>query len=314
MKNEKNIDMNSQAYNRASGLPVDMPAASKKLNDIKNIHSIAQKSQAIYNRAIQRPAVNSISKIRRIGRSMDIARSKSIAHFATHRVTDIKTNNKPVVNNKPIDIGPVKHPLATRVEQVRSIAKSQQSKPAADKPAKVIKEEAIAAALKKPTGKSKKSNNLFKRYPKFVNAFTIGLILLITVGYFAYINMPALSVRIASAQANIEAKYPSYRPDGYSINGPVSYSNGQVVINFHANTGNSQFSIKQTKSSWDSSALEVQVNKDSNGEFITTQDGGLTIYTYNNNAAWINDGILYNITGNAPLSIGQIQKIVTGLL
>ncbi|MEI7539246.1 MAG: DUF4367 domain-containing protein [Candidatus Saccharibacteria bacterium] len=314
MKNEKNIDMNSQAYNRAAGLPVDMPTASKKLNDIRNIHSIAQKSQALYNRAIQRPAVNSISKMRRIGRSIDIARSKSIAHFATHRTTDTKPNNQSTINNKRMDIGPVKHPLAARVEQVRSIAKNQTNKPITNKPAKIIKEEAITAALKKPAEKSKKTKNLFKRYPKLVNAFSIGLILLITVGYFAYINMPALSVRIASAQANIEAKYPSYHPDGYSINGPVSYSNGQVVINFHANTGNSQFSIKQTKSSWDSSALEVQVNKDSNGEFITTQDGGLTIYTYNNNAAWINDGILYNITGNAPLSIGQIQKIVTGLL
>ena len=125
--------------------------------------------------------------------------------------------------------------------------------------------------------------------------------------------MPSLSVRIASIQAGISATYPEYSPNGYSLNGPVQFSDNEVVINFRANTGNTKFVIKQSKSSWDSSAVKNKVSNDSKGEFITTEEKGLTIYTYNGNASWVNGGILYAITGDAPLSGDQIRRIATSL-
>ena len=39
--------------------------------------------------------------------------------------------------------------------------------------------------------------------------------------------MPTLSVRVAASQAGIDASYPSYRPDGYALNGPVTYGDGR---------------------------------------------------------------------------------------
>ena len=133
-------------------------------------------------------------------------------------------------------------------------------------------------------------------------------------GYLTYMNLPVLSVKIAATQAGINATYPDYRPDGYKIDGPVSFTSGQVTINFVANTGTSRFSIKQSKSTWDSSAVLDNVVRPAVGEkYITNQEQGLTIYTYNGNATWVNGGILYNIQGDAPLSGDQLRHIATSL-
>jgi len=281
----------------------------KKPTNATAVHSLTQKSQTLYRRATKKPAGHSASPIRKIGRSMDIARSKSVTHFALRPVVE---SVKPVAAKQRPDIGPVKHPLTTRAEKTRSLTKNQPAKPFLTKSSKVIKEEAIAEAFKKAAEKPK-NNNALKRHTKFINVFIISIILLITAGYFTYLNMPILSVRVASAQAGINATYPEYHPDGYSLNGPVSYSDGEVTINFNANTGNTNFIIKQSRSSWDSSALKDQVKKDSKDIFNTTEERGLTIYTYNNNTVWVNGGILYTITGDAPLSNDQIRRIATSL-
>ena len=168
----------------------------------------------------------------------------------------------------------------------------------------------IAKALATPRPKEKKEK-LFKKHSKFINVFSISILVVIVVGYFVYVNMPILSVRIAGAQAGINAKYPEYHPDGYSIDGPVSYSDGEVTINFHANTGNTKFVIKQSKSTWDSSAVKNKVTADYKGEFVATEVQGLTIFTYNGNATWVNGGILYSISGDAKLNNDQIRRIAT---
>ena len=218
---------------------------------------------------------------------------------------------------RSMDIGPSRHPLATKVNNLRAMTKNQPIvKPAITNNSQTIKQEAIAEAFKKLDEHQKEEKITPKRQFKFITIFCIivGIIFLIAIGWIIYINMPTLSVNVASAQAGINATYPEYRPDGYNINGPVSYSDGQVTITFRANTGNSQFVINQSKSSWDSSAVKNQVTNDAKGEPITTtEERGLTIYTYSGNAAWVNGGILYTIKGNAKLSGDQIRQIATSL-
>ena len=132
--------------------------------------------------------------------------------------------------------------------------------------------------------------------------------------YFTYINMPSLSVRVAAAQAGIDASYPEYRPIGYRLNGPVAYRDGEVTMQFASNSGPQHFALAQTKSSWDSTALlEKFVNPRSNGHYATYTDAGLTIYTYGNNAAWVNGGILYSVEGNATLSNEQVRRMATSM-
>ena len=126
--------------------------------------------------------------------------------------------------------------------------------------------------------------------------------------------MPNLSVRVAAAQAGIDATYPSYRPDGYKLNGPVAYNQGEVSMKFAANAGPQDFTIVQSKTNWDSSAAKENYVKPKWGDNVMQYtEHGLTIYAHDGDAAWVNNGILYTIDGDAPLSASQIRGIATSM-
>lgn len=319
MKENEPVILKGKLYDSVTGLPIqkttqntDQTPLIKKRGVVTTTHkSLVRKSHDLYQRASQKTALHSKPLVRKIGRSMDIARSKSVSRFVDHRSAQLA---KPLVAKRQPDAQPIRHPLAARVDHIRSLKKPQPVVSETVKTSKMVKEEAIAEALKK-TDQTKplKKPNFFKRHHKLINIFSVSILILAITGYITYLNMPNLSVIVASTQAGINAKYPEYVPDGYRIKGPVSYQNGEVTINFHANTGSSEFTIKQSKSSWDSSAVKNSVNKDSKGEFITTEDRGLTIFTYAGNAAWVNGGILYAINGNATLSSDQVRRIATSL-
>lgn len=270
-------------------------------------HSSGQKPKNLYQNDIKKPAITNTPLTRRPGRTMDVApRSSKIQHFAPKIFNHIVRKD-----NSPADIKPTRHPLALRADKkIQSL--NMQPKIAPPKTMKETKEAAISEAMSK-TSIAQPKKGFFKKNIKFINIFSISLAILLITGCVVYLNMPSLSVKVASMQAGINATFPEFHPDGFSVNGPVSYDNGEVTINFKSNTGDSKFTIKQAKSSWDSSAVRNKVNKDSNGEFITTEDKGLSIYTYKGNAAWVNGGILYTIVGNAPLSSDQIRRIASSL-
>ena len=95
---------------------------------------------------------------------------------------------------------------------------------------------------------------------------------------------------------------------------PVTFSDGEVTLRFTSNSGPGEYTIVQSRSSWDSSAVLDNVVKKSAGDnYVTTQERGLTIYSYENNATWVNGGILYTIESDAPLSGEQIRHIATSL-
>ncbi|MEI6229017.1 MAG: hypothetical protein WCP11_03280 [Candidatus Saccharibacteria bacterium] len=263
---------------------------------------IIQKSRTLYNSTIKAPAKQGVMMARKAGRSMDIARSKNISKFAPPPV--VKSNN---TKSTP-DIQPVRHPLAQKVDSIRNFRQAQIQ----PRTSQQIKQAAINDAMNQLSPQPTKVG-FFKRHFKFVNIVIASILVIIVSGVLVYFNMPSISVGVINMQSGAKATFPEYHPDGYSINGPASYDNNTVTINFRANTGDKKFTIKQTKSTWDSSAVRNKVNKDSGGEFITTEEKGLTIYTHNGNAAWVNGGILYTIEGNAPLSGDQIRRIATSL-
>lgn len=85
-------------------------------------------------------------------------------------------------------------------------------------------------------------------------------------------------------------------------------------MKFAANGGPQNFTVSQTKSNWDSSTVLDRYIKEKAGDnYITYSERGLTIYTYDGNAAWVNGGIFYTITGDAPLSSDQIRRIATSM-
>jgi hypothetical protein len=302
------VTINGQQYDALTGLPIkgSSLARSKKSTPSVSIHSPLQKSQTLIRRVTKKPSSVPASRPKFIGNTMDIARSSKISRFAPHPVTPPQST----ANKK--DLEARHHPLVDKVNKAHSIRQAQKATHAS-KSAQDIKHEAIAAALARPIVRGSRRSFL-QRHPRTFVVTVISLLVILVGGYFTYINLPSLSVKIAAVQAGIDATYPDYRPDGYSLDGPVTFSDGQVTMNFSANTGTSKFSIKESKSTWDSSATLDNVVRPKVGEkYITNQEHGLTIYTYDGNAAWVNGGILYTIEGDAPISGDQLRRIATSL-
>lgn len=153
-----------------------------------------------------------------------------------------------------------------------------------------------------------------KRRPRLATIVASMTALVVLGGYLTYLNLPSLSIRVAAAQADVNANYPSYQPAGYNFAGPVAFSPGEVRIQFESNTNEYNYAVVQRSSNWDSQALLDNYVKNESEQYATLQERGLTIYIMKNKAAWVNGGTLYVIDGNAPLSSTQIQKIASSTL
>ncbi len=301
MKENKVVTIKGRKYDSATGKPVQAAGTTTQKPGINTDHA---NSRPLYSMA-QKSVKNGVMFAKKVGKTMDIARSKSITRFSN-------ISAKPVQTPSSNDIAAIRHPLVKKVETIRQTR--AQAKIAQPKTAQQIKQEVIANAMKKVDNKkSQEPPTPKKRGWKIFSFVSLSILVVIMTGYLVYMFIPSISVKIASAQAGIDASYPEFCPDGYRPNGPVSYNDDEVAIDFRANTGNATFSIKQAKSDWDSSALKVKAEKDSGGKIITTNEKGLTIFTYDSTAVWVNGGILYTISWDAPLSADQVRRIATSL-
>lgn len=326
MQSNKTVTINGRQYDAVTGLPIDTPSKSttkpvapatvkKRAAEAaaRSVHAQPQRSQTLHRRAAKKQQ-NTIAKRPKAGQSMDIARHAKVAKFAPHPAA--AAIKKETLDAPAPDLAHKPHPVAAR-------AQARVSKPVAAAPAKKtakqIKDDAIAAALAKPTAKAPKKKRSFKL--KWSRKFTIAtavFAVLIIGAYLTYVNIPSISVGFAASQAGVDATYPQYKPDGYRLSQPVTYSDGTVTLQFKSNSDESQYSVTQTRSSWDSSAVLTNVVKKAAGDnYVTTQESGLTLYSYKDgakdNAIWVNGGILYSIESNAPLSGEQIRHIATSL-
>lgn len=298
-------------YDSHSGLAVakEQAAVQKELIRTqavaaKGMHKSHQRSSALDRRFVKKAATPKQAPVRPTGRVMDMrratARSPHISKFA-------RDPQAVAVKRESADIAHVPHPVVQKAHAANAHTASHVSAPTS---AKDKKHAELGKALAHASSSSEPSKP--KRRVFNVAAASLGVLLI--TGYFTYVNMPNLSVRVAAAQAGIDASYPEYRPVGYRLNGPVAYQDGQVSMKFASNSSPVAFALNQSNSSWDSSALlEKFVNPKSEGKYATYNDGGLTIYTYGTNAAWVNGGILYTVEGDASLSNEQVRRIATSM-
>lgn len=311
--NRQTVTINGRVYDVHTGQPIQntehSTAQSRPVNGSHAMHQTPQKSQTLNRQIVQKTAPKQQIAPQK---PPQVQKSPAISKFAPHPagIRDVAP--------RKMDIAPTTtHPIAEKAQQKQAVSKQQQqvATTGSPKPSHVIKQEAIDKAITEaPDRQMAKKQQPKKKRSKFFSLASAGLALLLLGGYFTYLNMPSLSVRVAAAQAGVDAGYPSYHPDGYSLNGPVAFSDGEVSLKFAANTGDHDFTIKQSKSSWDSSAVFENYVKEKAGEnYLTYSERGLTIYTYGGNAAWVTDGILYTIEGDAPLSGDQIRRIATSL-
>lgn len=291
--------LNSQPH--ASARPRDHSQAAP------SIHIKPQKSSTLHRGAIKKPGAYAAQSA-----PTALTRSTLITKFG-HNNSHIKP--APLTNNvAEAHIAHTVHkPVHTPAVYVKPATATSALTPAQH--SKQLKEQLIKDSLSKThnNSNSRSTSNPLRRLaakrPKAAAIVTMSLTTILLGGYLTYVNMPNLSVRVASARAGVNAQFPEYRPDGYSFAGPVAYAPGEVTISFKANGDAKGYEIKQRASNWDSQAvLDNYVTRESTS-YLTYSEQGLTIYTYANKAAWVSGGILYTINGDAPLSSEQVLRI-----
>lgn len=322
MPTNKIVTINGRTYDAVTGLPVTVPkpakvasksaakpAATARTTKASEVHATTQRSKTLHRRATKKPTG---------GRSMDIAPVTKPQRFAPHPTPKPVTRPTPVAAPAPKKVvqrdSPMRpaqvHPVAARALQRTAPAKAV-AKPTT---AKQVKEAALAKALAAP--KAPVAKKSIRKNPWVKRLIIIGsIIIAIGLVLFAiYRFVPAVTVGIASAQAGVQASYPEFVPDGYHLSHPVTFSDGEVRLDFTSNSNDTSYSITQTNSSWDSSAVLDKVVRPEAGEnYVITRERGLTLYSYKTSAAWVNGGILYVIDSKAPLSGEQIRRIATSL-
>lgn len=320
---EKTVEINGTLYDKQTGMPIrhTETAALKRRSYAGSLHSRTQRSSTL-NRAyvhreprLERPAPAQVSTEKKATKiavtSAEHVRSPMIQKYAKHPTPAVA---RPVESIAP----PAIHPMVQRVQAAQAV---KQAPKRAIKPSDIIKAEAVQEALEKapkttraPHRDKLKNRTKKQRANRALSFASSGVALLLIAGYFTYMNMPNLSVRVAAVQAGVHASYPSYRPSGYSLSGPISYGDNRVEMKFAGHGLAHGFTLTQSKSGWDSAAvLENYVQPKTGDSYTTTAANGLTIYSWDSNAAWINDGILYTLDGDAPLTPEQIQRIAASM-
>jgi hypothetical protein len=138
--------------------------------------------------------------------------------------------------------------------------------------------------------------------------------ILLIAGFIAYQNATAIQLRLAASRAGINATLPKWKPSGFAI-GKFTYAPGSVTVSFNDLQTNSNFTITQVASNWDSGKLlSDYVLPNSSTTYNTIESAGSTIYTYGNNSAtWVNNHIWYRLDTNGSLSTSQIVQLATSM-
>lgn len=134
---------------------------------------------------------------------------------------------------------------------------------------------------------------------------------LVLGGFITYLNMPGIEMQFASMKAGFRAELPEYKPTGYAIKGGVETKDNSIRVSFRS--GDSEYTVSQQPSGWNSQTLLENYVTTAAATHQTVQSQGRTIYIWGNNAAWVDGGIRYEVSGNAPLTADDIVKLATSM-
>lgn len=153
-----------------------------------------------------------------------------------------------------------------------------------------------------------------KKPGRLATVASVGLVVVLAVGIFAYFNAPELSLRLASSRAGFEAQLPNYSPAGFTF-GNLTYSPGNVTVSYKdGGNENRRFDITQRVSDWDSEGLLSNFVSSAASAYQTYERAGRTVYLYGNNTAtWVDSGIWYTIEGSNSLTKNQVLDMAGSL-
>lgn len=320
MRAKHSIVINGRSYDAVTGMPLSDAAPAKPVVErgetvtvtvkhpttrtpAKTAHHQPHRSTTLRRDIVKKPAGSHDHAAKHTPHHAHVAKSPMVQKFAPHPAGATHAHETQHVPVKVPVVVAKAHHAAHKRHETKPALSSRELKD------HLIKQQLEHAPVKHAPHKAKKTRQPLRVSSIMAACFGV----MVLGGYLSYINMPNLSVRVAAAQAGVDAQYPGYTPSGYRFDGPVSYSNGQVLLTFSANGGTSNYKINQQKSSWDSQAVLDNYVAAKTDTYDVNDTQGLTVYTYGNNAAWVNHGVLYTISGNAPLKTEQVVKIATSL-
>lgn len=244
----------------------------------------------------------------------------------------------PITTVLPVQPAPNQTIHASNHHAVHAVQKTTQHAPAVVASAKVIQtsqtaqtqasdtkkyvfEDRIKQAnnhLLKPVKKESKRKRLIRNMkisPKIISGVTAAFALLLLGGFFAYQNVPSVSMRVAANKAGFNASLPSNIPAGYSFNGPVRVKDQVVSLEYGSNSDDRSFTITQRPTNWSSEALLTNYLLDSQFRYQAYKDKGVTVYIYNgSNATWVDKGVWYSVnSADGSLSSEQLLELAANI-
>jgi|GEM_PF-1234821 translation initiation factor IF-2 len=174
----------------------------------------------------------------------------------------------------------------------------------------------LATKSRKTEKPARRQQSAASKFIRFSGLAIAGVAVLLLGIYMLYTTIPGISTQVAAAQTGVAASYPTYRPEGYDLTGPITAKDGKVAMTFGQTGGSTgSYTIMQEKTDQESDALSGTIKKETGHDPAITRIDGLTIYTYDNGnaAAWVNKNILYTIKSDTPLTSTQVQQIATSM-
>lgn len=331
------IELNGKRYDATTGQmitsspvpPTPQPAAPKPRPHVSRkgvdgfgmAHHKTQKSKTLMRGSVQKPEApkkiqglssgqgKDLASARhakpgspaKLNKAMQIAQSSLIRRFNKDNTTpldDTKLNDKPA---KVARVQAVATATAVVVDPLsRGLAQATSHQ---------------EAKTKRPHRHARVARRL-RLSPKFLSGASLGLALLLIGGFFAWMNVANISMRLASTRSGVNGSLPAYQPSGFSLNGGIGYKPGQISFTYKSNSDERNFKIIQSTSSWNSETLAHNVFGDATckGRCQIVPDRGKTIYLYEgSNATWVDGGIWYKIEGDSKLNSDQLLNIAASL-
>lgn len=351
-KNRTTVEINGRLYDASTGEIVDsiqpvqvidgfrMQAASpvhpstpsRTVNQATRLHAKPQRTQKLHPAIAGKPQpVRTINNViapkavpittiqpaaqAALDRSVQLERAKRAQQYSqSHHVSKFATTTDAAPQPVPTVAQPrpmAAMPAAPASPVMPRPVVQQQRSPQANRPSQVVEQTAEA-----PTEAASNDQKVswYKRRVKLVPTTFVFMLLFGVGGYYVYSNIPHFALRIASSRAGVQASLPGYKPSGYEFAGPVSYADGVIEMGFKSNSDDRSYNIAVKESAWDSQSLLDNFIEPMTNDYAIFQQGGLTVYVYNqSNATWVDGGTWYTITGNQLMTSEQLLKIADSL-
>jgi len=297
------------------------PATPHETTPAHAVHKKTQKSQTLMRHAVKKPAgpakIAAKPKVvkhptnqldvdpKRATRAQTVKKSSLISRFGAPRRAI-----SPLTSILPVQPEPVAPPMMD--EHHKNKLSSHHSK------------DTFAHALNKANshtqpkvGRVSRRHKISKKLrvsTRTVNVAAASLAIMLLGGFIAYQNVPNFSMKIAAARAGVEGRMPGYQPSGFGLAGPIKYQPGQITLSYASHSDERSFNINQRSSQWNSDTLLENYVVPEQKTYQTFQDGGKTIYIYDNNSAtWVDGGVWYQIEGNSALNSDQLLRMAASM-